>query len=204
MMQANADTLRAIYDAFNARDIPLLATLFADDCTTVDVGSGRSYHGFAGFMEWVKPFADAMPDSTATPGLIVADAEWVPTEHVGRGTHTGQLHVRRRRAAFVGSDDRDPLRRILPPRGRQGRRVPRLLAQRLRVPPDEPPDAVIPVATSCLCLAIVAGVAMGPQTAQAAIPLNLCVPAPDATGILRAVPSGLPRFEDLPAPNTPG
>ena len=94
---ANVQTVKAIYDAFNARDIPRLATLFADDCTTVDMGSGRSYHGFTGFMEWVKPFADAMPDSTATPGLIVADGEWVATEHVGRGTHTGAF-------AFVGGE----------------------------------------------------------------------------------------------------
>ena len=88
---ANALTVRSIYDAFNARDIPLLATLFADDCETVDAGTGRRYTGFSGFMEWVKPFADAMPDSTATPGLIVEHGDWVATEHVGRGTHTGTL-----------------------------------------------------------------------------------------------------------------
>jgi ketosteroid isomerase-like protein len=31
----------------------------------------------------VKPFADAMPDSTATPGLIVESGDWIATEHVG-------------------------------------------------------------------------------------------------------------------------
>jgi steroid delta-isomerase-like uncharacterized protein len=90
---AGVRTVKAIYDAFNARDIPMLATLFAEDCTTVDMGSGRQYRGFAGFMEWVKPFADAMPDSTATPGLIVAGDEWIATEHVGRGTHTGTFAI---------------------------------------------------------------------------------------------------------------
>ena len=85
---ANEQTVRGIYDAFNARDIPLLASLFADDCETVDMGTGRRYRGFTGFMEWVKPFADALPDSTATPGLVVANDDWIATEHLGRGTHT--------------------------------------------------------------------------------------------------------------------
>jgi steroid delta-isomerase-like uncharacterized protein len=95
----NEQTVRRIYDAFNARDIPLLASLFADDCETTDMGTRRTYRGFEGFMEWVKPFADALPDSTATPGLIVASGDWVAAEHVGRGTHT---------AAFVMNDGEIP------------------------------------------------------------------------------------------------
>ena len=92
-MQAELGTneriVRSIYDAFNARDIPKLASLFAPDAVTTDMGSGRTYNGFDGFMEWVGPFAAALPDSTATPGLIVANGDWVATEHVGEGTHTG-------------------------------------------------------------------------------------------------------------------
>jgi steroid delta-isomerase-like uncharacterized protein len=87
-VRAPAETVRLVYDAFNTRDIPLLSSLFADDCETIDMGTGRRYTGFAGFMEWVTPFADALPDSTATPTLLVADGEVVATEHVGRGTHT--------------------------------------------------------------------------------------------------------------------
>ena len=97
--RTNEQIVRRIYDAFNARDIPLLASLFADDCETTDMGTRRTYRGFAGFMEWVKPFADAMPDSTATPGLIVASGDWIATEHVGRGTQTG---------AFVTPDGEVP------------------------------------------------------------------------------------------------
>ena len=85
----NEETVRNIYDAFNARDIPALASLFADDCESTDMGTGRSYRGFAGFMEWVKPFADALRDSTATPVFVVESGDWIATEHVGRGTHTG-------------------------------------------------------------------------------------------------------------------
>ncbi|HEY0381793.1 MAG TPA: ester cyclase [Candidatus Elarobacter sp.] len=96
---ANEQIVRRIYDAFNARDIPLLASLFADDCETIDMGTHRTYRGFGGFMEWVKPFADAMPDSTATAGLIVAAGDWIATEHVGRGTQT---------AAFVTADGEVP------------------------------------------------------------------------------------------------
>jgi hypothetical protein len=47
-------------------------------------------------------------------------------------------------------------------------------------------------------LAIAAGVTVFPQTAQAAVPLNLCVPAPDATGILRAVVGANPTVAQLP------
>ncbi|MBV8369415.1 MAG: nuclear transport factor 2 family protein [Candidatus Eremiobacteraeota bacterium] len=86
---ANEQTVRRIYDAFNARDIGLLASLFANDCTTTDMGTGRTYTGFAGFMEWVKPFADALPDSTATPVFVIEAGDWIATEHVGRGTQTG-------------------------------------------------------------------------------------------------------------------
>lgn len=96
---ANQQVVRSIYDAFNARDIPLLASLFADDCLTTDMGTRRTYRGFAGFMDWVKPFADAMPDSTATPGLIVESDDWIATEHVGRGTQT---------AAFATPDGEVP------------------------------------------------------------------------------------------------
>jgi steroid delta-isomerase-like uncharacterized protein len=85
----NERIVRMLYDAFNARDIPGVAALIADECETVDVPSGRSYRGFAGFMEWVKPFADAMPDSTATPTHCVENGAWLATEHIGRGTQTG-------------------------------------------------------------------------------------------------------------------
>jgi steroid delta-isomerase-like uncharacterized protein len=88
-ISANELVVRAVYEAFNTRDIPRLASLFAEDAETTDLGSGRSYRGFDGFMQWVKPFADALPDSTATPVLLVENGDWIATEHVGRGTHTG-------------------------------------------------------------------------------------------------------------------
>jgi len=48
-----------------------------------------------------------------------------------------------------------------------------------------------------VCLAFAAGVTVFPQAVQAAVPLNLCVPAPDATGILRAVVAANPTADQL-------
>lgn len=48
-----------------------------------------------------------------------------------------------------------------------------------------------------VCLAIAGAVTVFPQTTQAAVPLNLCVPAPDATGILRAVVGANPTPDQL-------
>ena len=45
--------------------------------------------------------------------------------------------------------------------------------------------------------AIAAGVTVFPRTAPAAVPLSLCVPAPDATGILRAVVAVNPAPDQL-------
>jgi steroid delta-isomerase-like uncharacterized protein len=87
----NERIVRAVYDDFNTRNISGLAALFGDDCETVDMTTGERYRGFEGFMSWVKPFADAMPDSTATPVRYIVQGDWVATEHVGRGTHTGPL-----------------------------------------------------------------------------------------------------------------
>jgi hypothetical protein len=32
--------------------MPLLASLFAEDCETTDMGTRRTYRGFKGFIEW--------------------------------------------------------------------------------------------------------------------------------------------------------
>jgi len=48
-----------------------------------------------------------------------------------------------------------------------------------------------------VCLAVAACFTVFPQTTHAAVPLNLCVPAPDATGILRAVVGANPAPDQL-------
>ena len=34
-----------------------------------------------------------LPDCTAEPTNVVADGEWIATEHTGRGTHSGPLQT---------------------------------------------------------------------------------------------------------------
>jgi hypothetical protein len=48
-----------------------------------------------------------------------------------------------------------------------------------------------------VCLAIAAGFTVFPQTAQAAVSVNVCMPAPDATAILRAVVAANPTVDQL-------
>ncbi len=92
-VEGNVAVVRSIYEAFNAGDINALFAALAPDFTLVDIPTGQTYHGADGFMQWVQPFAAAAPDSQTEVTHIIAEGDWVFTEHTGRGTHTGTLSL---------------------------------------------------------------------------------------------------------------
>jgi steroid delta-isomerase-like uncharacterized protein len=83
--------VRSIYEAFNTRNMEMLAAALAPDFTLTDIPTGQTFTGAEGFMAWVQPFAVAAPDSMTEITHVIADGDWVFTEHTGRGTHTGPL-----------------------------------------------------------------------------------------------------------------
>jgi steroid delta-isomerase-like uncharacterized protein len=87
----NVAVVRSVYEGFNARDMDKLFAALAPDFTLVDVPTGQTFTGAEGFMAWVQPFAVLAPDSMTEITHVIADGEWVFTEHTGRGTHTGPL-----------------------------------------------------------------------------------------------------------------
>lgn len=88
-VERNIAAVQSIYTAFNRGDIAALFAALAPDFTLVDVPTGQTYHGPEGFMQWVRPFAMAAPDSKTEVTNIIASGDSVFTEHTGRGTHTG-------------------------------------------------------------------------------------------------------------------
>lgn len=90
-VEENVAVVQSIYDAFNSHDTEKLLGTLADDFTLVDVPTGQTFHGPAGFMQWVQPFAIAAPDSTTAVTNVIASGDAVFTEHTGSGTHTGPL-----------------------------------------------------------------------------------------------------------------
>lgn len=92
-VEANVAVVQSIYAAFNSGDVDALLAALAPDFTLVDMPTGQTYHGPAGFMQWVQPFAVAAPDSKTEVTNVIASGDSVFTEHTGRGTHTGPLAI---------------------------------------------------------------------------------------------------------------
>jgi steroid delta-isomerase-like uncharacterized protein len=90
--QAQA-TVRAVYDGFNAGDVPTLLTLVTDDFELVDVALGMSWHGRQGWGEWLQNWATSLPDARIHLDSMVAEGDVIVTEHTGRGTHNGVLNT---------------------------------------------------------------------------------------------------------------
>lgn len=90
-LDQNIATVRAIYDAFNTGNMPLLLSLVTDDFELIDVALGMSWHGQQGWQNWLQNWAVSMPDAKIKLDSIIAQDDIVATEHTGGGTHTGPL-----------------------------------------------------------------------------------------------------------------
>lgn len=91
MSEANADLLRAVADAFNAREWDRAGELMTDDVQFEDVATGVSLRGPEGFVGYAQSWAGAFPDMRIETVSVVADGTHVAGEFKGGGTHQGTL-----------------------------------------------------------------------------------------------------------------
>ena len=89
----NSAVVRDLFDAFNDRDLDRVAAMVSEDFELVDFAAeGQVFRGPQGIFQWLQIFLTALPDAKTELTNVVADGEnWVFTEFVGRGTHTGEL-----------------------------------------------------------------------------------------------------------------
>lgn len=87
---ATTDTesiLRAVYEAFNARDLEKLRSYASAGARVTNVPFGETL----GFVEDFEAWAQAFPDGKIEVKTIIAQGDHGMAEIVGRGTHTGTL-----------------------------------------------------------------------------------------------------------------
>jgi steroid delta-isomerase-like uncharacterized protein len=87
----SVETVQALYDCFNARDIEGMLDTVTEDFVLEDMALGMRFEGRDGMMQWLQGFLTAMPDSSTEVTRVVDGGDWIATEHTGRGTHTGPL-----------------------------------------------------------------------------------------------------------------
>jgi predicted ester cyclase len=88
---SNTAIIQSVYEAFNDNDIDRAVLSVSDEFELTDMATGRVYRGPEGFRQWLQSWKEFMPDARAEVTNGVAVGDWVATEHVGRGTHTGTL-----------------------------------------------------------------------------------------------------------------
>jgi steroid delta-isomerase-like uncharacterized protein len=89
----NAALVRDLFDAVNERDLDRVAAMVSEDFELVDYAAGgQVFRGPQGILRWLRITLTALPDAKTELTNIVAEGEnWVFSEFVGRGTHTGEL-----------------------------------------------------------------------------------------------------------------
>jgi steroid delta-isomerase-like uncharacterized protein len=89
--QDNATVVRALYDAFNRRDMDRSLALVTDDVKWMNIPFNTSFDGRKGYREYLENWTTAMPDCKVEITNVIAGEEWSVVEFIGRGTHTGPL-----------------------------------------------------------------------------------------------------------------
>lgn len=89
--QNNAGIARKLYEAFNKQDLDSCLALATEDVEVVLTPFNQTFHGHAGFKDFMVGFKRAFPDLTVTVTNQVATDDQVVSECRWRGTHTGPL-----------------------------------------------------------------------------------------------------------------
>jgi steroid delta-isomerase-like uncharacterized protein len=89
----NTALVRDLFDAFNDRDLDRVAAMVSEDFELVDFAAeSQVFRGPQGILQWLQIFLTALPDAKTQLTNVVADGDnWVFTEFIGQGTHTGPL-----------------------------------------------------------------------------------------------------------------
>lgn len=80
-----------VYDAFNEHDLDRWLGAVTDDHRLEDVALGITFEGKDGLRQWAETWFAAAPDAKTEVLDVIAQGDWIATEHVGRATHTGPL-----------------------------------------------------------------------------------------------------------------
>lgn len=87
--EANLVLVRGIYKAFNDGDLGRTVSAVSPDFELTDVAMGQVFHGPEGFRNWLRPWLTAVPNAQSELTNVMAQDDWVFTEHTARGAHTG-------------------------------------------------------------------------------------------------------------------
>jgi steroid delta-isomerase-like uncharacterized protein len=91
MSDSNAELIRSLAEAFNARDFDRGRELVSEDLEFVDHAMGVTLQGADAFIEYARTWATAFSDIRLEVRGVVADDRHAAGEFVGRGTHDGTL-----------------------------------------------------------------------------------------------------------------
>jgi steroid delta-isomerase-like uncharacterized protein len=92
--QGTKDTIAIVsnaLDGFNKRDFDRACRDIAPDFELLDAPTGMTFQGPDGLRQWFNSWLAWTSDGSTGDVQIHAGDDWVVSEHVGRGTHTGPL-----------------------------------------------------------------------------------------------------------------
>lgn len=84
----NEETLRALYEKFNQNDLDGASALLTDDYEGVDVPSGETVRGPAGWRQRQVANRAPMPDARTEIVSLLINGDSAVAEVVNEGTHT--------------------------------------------------------------------------------------------------------------------
>ena len=90
-MQDTMTITRSMFDAFNKRDFNQIVSLTSDRFDWIDLPTGMKFTGKDGLNQWCHLWANAFSDAKVEIVNHFVSGEFVCTEYIGRGKHTGQL-----------------------------------------------------------------------------------------------------------------
>jgi steroid delta-isomerase-like uncharacterized protein len=90
-MADNAKLARRLHEAWNERNFDEVMESTASDGQIVIVGSGQTFRGPEGALEYSKMWMEGFPDGAVTVDRLISGDDCVVVEYTGRGTHTGTL-----------------------------------------------------------------------------------------------------------------
>jgi steroid delta-isomerase-like uncharacterized protein len=88
-MSDNAGTARALFDAWERRDLEAVVRDMADDVTVTDLARGEVMAGRDAAKAFYASWATACPDSTAGHVIVASSGDAVAVEGTWKGTNTG-------------------------------------------------------------------------------------------------------------------
>lgn len=89
--QDNKKMAQQLYEAFNKQDFDSCLAMATDDVEVVLIPFDQTFHGHAGFKEFMGGFKNAFPDLKVTLTNQVTTDDQVVNECSWTGTHTGPL-----------------------------------------------------------------------------------------------------------------